>query len=184
MTITIDENIKLELLLEKHAEGLFNAIDRNREHLSEFLPWVNNMNAVSDIKNYIASCQVLHNEQKEISFTILLNGSACGRIGLHHWNRQNNTAAIGYWLTKDSLGKGIIVRACEALIKYGFTNMELHRIEIKAATANLTSQAIPEKLGFKKEGILREAELVNGKYLDLVLFSLLAYEHYKNVTNR
>ncbi|MEO7049127.1 MAG: GNAT family protein, partial [Ferruginibacter sp.] len=106
-----------------------------------------------------------------------------GRIGLHYWNRQNNTAAIGYWLTKDALGKGIIIRACKALIDYGFSEMGLNRIEIKAATTNLKSQAIPEKLGFKKEGILREAEIVNGRYLDLVLFSLLKNEYATHTTN-
>jgi ribosomal-protein-serine acetyltransferase len=62
------------------------------------------------------------------------------------------------------------------LITYGFKVLGLHRIEIKTATNNLKSQAIPEKLNFKKEGILREAELVNNKFLDLYLYSILSFE--------
>jgi ribosomal-protein-serine acetyltransferase len=183
MTIIIDDNIKVALLSDSHAEGLFSAIDRSREHLSDFMPWVGNMQTLADTKNYIANCQALHNEKKEISFVIIVDEIIRGRIGLHYWNRQNNTAAIGYWLTKDVLGKGIIIRACKALIDYGFSEMKLNRIEIKAATTNLKSQAIPEKLGFKKEGILREAEIVNGNYHDLVLFSLLANEYATHTRN-
>ena len=69
------------------------------------------------------------------------------------------------------------------LIALGFTEIGLHRLEIKAATTNLRSQAIPEKLSFKKEGVLREAELVNDKFLDLYLYSLLSHEWTKQTTN-
>jgi len=69
-----------------------------------------------------------------------------------------------------------MVRSCKALITYGFHELSLHRIEIKAATDNVRSQAIPAKLNFVKEGILREAELVNDKFLDLILYSMLERE--------
>jgi ribosomal-protein-serine acetyltransferase len=73
-------------------------------------------------------------------------------------------------------GKGIITQSCKTLINYGFNNLQLHRIEIKAATHNLKSQAIAEKLHFKKEGVLRAAELVNNVYFDLQVYSILRPE--------
>jgi len=63
------------------------------------------------------------------------------------------------------------------LIAYAFEDLNLNRIEIKAAVENLKSQAIPQKLNFQKEGVLREAEFVNQKYLDLTLYSLLKKEY-------
>ncbi|MNY76832.1 putative ribosomal N-acetyltransferase YdaF [compost metagenome] len=69
-----------------------------------------------------------------------------------------------------------MTRCCTALINYGFSELGLQRIEIKAATTNTKSQAIPRRLGFKEEGILRQAELVGGKFLDLVLFAMLRDE--------
>jgi ribosomal-protein-serine acetyltransferase len=107
---------------------------------------------------------------------IMYKDKLVGRIGLHHMNLQNKIAAIGYWQDKGVEGQGIITKSCIALINYGFEDLGLHRIEIKAATNNLKSQAIPERLNFKKEGILRQAELVNNEYLDLVLFSMLSHE--------
>jgi ribosomal-protein-serine acetyltransferase len=176
MTIKINENLRLELTAEKYAFALYHAVDKNRKHLSQFLPWVGNMQSVSDFDNYIKSCELLYRQGKEVSFVIISNEDAVGRIGLHYINTVNKNTAIGYWLTKNAEGKGIITKSCEAVINYGFRQLGLHRIEIKAAVENLRSRAIPEKFHFTKEGILRQAEFLNGKFLDIVLYSILKNE--------
>ena len=182
MTIHINERIRLELTAEKHAKALYDAVDSNREHLSAFLPWVGSMQSAGDFQSYIKNCELLYQQKKEVSFVILFDDVLVGRIGLHHVNLQNNNAAIGYWLTKNTEGKGIISQSCKALITFGFQELGLHRIEIKAATGNIRSQAIPEKLNFKKEGILRQAEWVNNQYLDLYIYSILHYEWMEKAT--
>ena len=107
-----------------------------------------------------------------------------GRIGLHHFNQNNRTAAIGYWLVQKAEGRGLITNACKEVIRTGFSTYDLNRVEIKAATTNFRSQAIPEKLNFFKEGILRQAELVNGVLLDLYIYSLLTSEWESQVNAR
>jgi ribosomal-protein-serine acetyltransferase len=176
MVITIDQNLRLELTAEKHAEGLFQALNSSRQQLSEFLPWVPNMQSVDDFKAYIKNCELFYQQRMEVSFVIIFNEQAVGRIGLHYLNLLNENAAIGYWLTESAQGQGVMIRSCKALINYGFKELGLHRIEIKAATSNLKSQAIPRKLGFQQEGVLRQAEKVNGKFLDLVLYSTIDEE--------
>ncbi len=183
MTIKLDENLRLELTAEKHAVALYDAVDKNREHLSPFLPWVGNMLSVNDFHNYINNCELLYQEGKEVSFVIISNEDAVGRIGLHHINIANKNAAIGYWLTKNAQGKGIITKSCEVVINYGFQQMGLHRIEIKAAVKNLRSQAIPKKFHFTREGILRQAEWVNNNFLDIILYSILRNEWTEKSTN-
>lgn len=180
MTIHIQDKLRLELIAEKHAEGLFYAVDHNREHLSEFLSWVDNMQSVNDFRNYIKSCELLHLEGEEVSFVIILDEQVIGRIGLHHLNLQNKNAAIGYWLSKNAEGKGIITKSCKEILTYGFQDLGLRRIEIKAAVENKRSQAIPENLNFVKEGILRQAEWVNNKFLDIFLYSKLNEEWMNN----
>jgi len=113
------------------------------------------------------------------SFVIFYNNAIVGRIGLHYMNLRDKNASIGYWLAKSAEGKGIIIQSCKAIIDYGFNELGLQRIEIKAATANQRSRAIPLKLGFTEEGILRQAELVKGEFLDIVLFSMLKNEWNK-----
>ena len=173
MPLTVDENITLELTSQKFATRLFNLIGSNRQHLSEFLPWVPNMQTVENTRQYLENCELLQEEKKEVSFIILLNDDPVGRIGLHHLNLENKTGAIGYWLDKNAQGKGIITKCCIALIDYGFSEMNLNRIEIKAATKNFKSQAIPVKLNFRKEGVLKQAEFVSNEFIDLFLYSML-----------
>lgn len=177
--IIINENIQLQPTNEKQAAQLFAAIDNNRTHLAKFLPWVGNMQTVDHLTTYLKNAATLNEQKQEASFAILFNDVAVGRIGLHYINHQNKTGSIGYWLTEAAQGKGIILRSCKALINYGFQNLGLHRIEIKAAVDNVKSQTIPVKLNFKKEGILRQAEFVNHQYHDLILYAMLSDEWQK-----
>src|SRR4030095_4285881 len=174
MDAIIVENIRLEPTSELQASQLFAAIDNNRVQLSEFLPWVDGIQTVVDLKEYLKNAEILCQQKKEASFAIIFENVAVGRIGLHHLNLQNKIGAIGYWLSKEAQGKGIILESCKALINYGFQHLGLHRIEIKTAVTNFKSQAIPEKLNFVKEGVLRQAEFVNNQFLDLFLYSMIS----------
>jgi len=176
MIIQISENINLEPTSEKHAESMFQAINTNRDHLSRFLPWVENMKTITDVKEYIKNSVAQTEEKKEVSFLIVSEISVIGRIGIHNINSQNKNASIGYWLIKEAQGKGIISKATRSLITYAFQTLGLNRMEIRAATDNQRSRSVPEMLGMLKEGTLREAELVNGKFLDLEVYSVLSSE--------
>lgn len=176
MTIVIDGHVRLELTASKHAEALYAAINTNRAHLSAFLPWVETMQSLEIFNRYINNAEQLYQQLKEVSFVVFWDDIPVGKIGLHYIDGKNKNAAIGYWLVKNAEGKGIISKSCAALIDYGFQELKLHRIEIKVAATNLKSQAIPERLHFKKEGLLRQAEWVNNQFLDLLIYSLLDFE--------
>lgn len=175
-TIKVDNKIVLEIIVQEHAEPLLNLVNANRQYLREWLPWVDNMQSVDDFKAYISRCKSLHEEGSDYGLVIRMNNEVAGRVGIHYINRQNSCGAIGYWLGEAFAGKGIITKSCEALIKHGFTVLQLNRIEIKCGTGNYKSAAIAERLHFKKEGVLRQAEFVNGKFIDLSLYSLLKEE--------
>lgn len=173
MTLIPDDELRLELTAPHHAPALLQLVNDNREHLQRFLPWVPLMQTEADFLKYIEKCRQLYEQGSEVSFVIYYKNEAAGRIGIHYINPANKSGAIGYWLSAHAEGKGIITRSCIALINYGFSQLQLHRIEIKAATENRKSQAIPEKLGFVQEGILRQAEWVHDRFHDLKLYSLL-----------
>lgn len=168
--------IVLELIDERHAEPTFEVIKNNRAHLSQWLPWVGNMQTVDDFKAYIRRCKHQHHEGTDYGYMILQNKTVVGRIGIHYIHLHNRHGAIGYWLGKAFEGRGIITRSCEALLQHCFTTLRLNRIEIKCGTGNQKSAAVPERLGFTREGVLRQAEWVNGSFLDLYLYSLLKEE--------
>ncbi len=176
MEFIINNTIKLEQTAPSHAQPLFAAIDRNRQHLRKFLSWVDYMQSADDVAKYIESCQSLNQAGEELSFVIMNDQVLCGRIGLHLINRQHKNAEIGYWLTEEAQGNGIVTACCKELINYAFRQLGLHRITIKAAVENHRSQSVPQRLGFTTEGILRGAELVNKQFLDLIVYSILKQE--------
>ena len=176
MIIKIEGGLSLESLNENHAASMFALIDSNRPHLKEWLPWVDNMQTVENFKDHIAYCKKLEAAATDFPFVIMTNNEMAGRIGIHYIHLHNKIAALGYWLGDGYQGKGIITRSCKALIDHCFNELGMNRVEIKCATGNFKSRAIAEKLNFKQEGILRQAELVNGKFLDLYLYSMLKEE--------
>jgi ribosomal-protein-serine acetyltransferase len=174
--IKIDDIISLELIDFQHAGALYQLVKANREHLRVWLPWVDFMRTPEDFKRYITNSKDRFDNHVETGFVIMANDSMIGRIGLYNIDMHNRNASIGYWLDQQWMGKGIITNACKELVTYGFKHLQLNRIEIRCGTENYKSQAIPERLGFKREGVIRQAEYVNNRFIDLYVFSMLKEE--------
>jgi ribosomal-protein-alanine N-acetyltransferase len=105
-----------------------------------------------------------------------VEGCLVGTCGYCTWDRQHHHAEIGYDLWPDYWGQGLMPEAIGALIRYGFEEMDLNRIQATTHTENQRSQRVLAKLGFQKEGVLREFYCRDGIYNDQVLFSLLRSE--------
>jgi len=100
-----------------------------------------------------------------------------GSAGLHHWNREAHYAEIGCDIAHPYWGNGYGQEAMRRLIEFGWENMKLNRIEADVVKGNMRSMHVLEKLGFKKEGVLRQRLLKGGKYYDVYLFGLLRSEY-------
>ena len=171
--IRFDHEIVLEMLDHHHAPALLKLVKSSRPELKQWLPWVDRMQTVSDFERYISRCKLQHGDRTEFSYMIKVNEQPAGRIGIHYIDSQNKSGAIGYWIGKNFAGRGIITKACTALIDYCFNQLALNRVELKCARGNLKSAAVAERLGFIKEGVLRQAEWINGEPHDLNLYSML-----------
>jgi [ribosomal protein S5]-alanine N-acetyltransferase len=99
-----------------------------------------------------------------------------GTCGFCRWNKQHHWAEMGYDLWPDYWGQGLMPEAVQALLRYGFEVMELNRVEATTHTENQRSMRVLEKMGFQREGLLRENYCREGVYNDQVLFSLLRRE--------
>ena len=99
-----------------------------------------------------------------------------GVAGFHaiDWNRRSTS--IGYWLAADRQGAGTMTTAVCALLDHAFDRWELVRVEIRAGVANRRSRAIPERLGFREEGVLRAAERIGTRVIDHVVYVMTARE--------
>lgn len=168
--------LELRLLEERHAEEVFRATERNREQLREWLPWVDRTHSVEEPRQFILKSLEQYANREALSAGIFAYGELAGTIGLHKVDMLNHGTSIGYWLGGAYQGRGLMTRACRAMVSHAFAEYALHRIEIRCAPGNVKSCAIPQRLGFVREGTAREAEWVNDRYLDLVIWGMLVQD--------
>ena len=100
-----------------------------------------------------------------------------GVIGFHYLDLVNKCMSIGYYLAQHFQKKGIMTVCTKVLIKYVFEEFDINRVEIQMSTRNPKSRAIPERLGFTQEGVLRSNERLRGEFSDSYVYSLLRDEY-------
>ena len=99
-----------------------------------------------------------------------------GAVTLYQWNRQNRRAEVGFMLGRPHWGRGYAQEAVRAALRFGFEAMDLHRVEADTHPDNAASLRLLERLGFRREGHLRERWFTFGAWSDSVLLGLLRSE--------
>ncbi|WP_319560748.1 GNAT family N-acetyltransferase [Marispirochaeta sp.] len=174
MEIQIDKTVTLQNLKASDAGDIFRTIDRQREYLGKWLPFVETTKRLEDSEGFVASVVNADERNFEHVFSIRKNGEFIGLIGFKDTDRQSKKTEIGYWLSKDQQGQGIMTRAAQRLCEIAFSELGMNRVQIKCAVGNKASKKIPKRLGFLLEGIERDGELLSGgEYTDLEVYSLL-----------
>ncbi|MFC4801997.1 GNAT family N-acetyltransferase [Neobacillus sp. GCM10023253] len=175
-TLKADHEIELLVFQRQHALQLYQLVEDNRDHLRTWLPWVDSMTTPYQFETVIPHWLNQLAEGTACNLGILYKGRLVGSIGLHQIDWYNKMASIGYYLAKDAEGHGIMIRSVHAVLNYAFLDLGLNRIEIRCGVKNIRSRAIPEKLRFRKEGLLRDGEHLNGYFHDIIVYSMLARE--------
>lgn len=172
--LQVDDDIALKRLDQEDAEVIFNLVDKNREYLREWLPWVDSNTTIEETRILIKSTDDQHNQNFGFQCSIWFRGEIAGIIGFHKIDWMNRNVEIGFWLGEKFQGNGIITKCCKVLLDIAFYDYDLKRVQIRAATGNKKSNAIIERLGFIKEGVARQAELLYNHYVDLNVYSMIA----------
>ncbi len=153
----IDEHLSLRLFTTRDAEETYALIDADRERLRTYLPWVDALNSVEDQRRAIAA--MAYDPDKEINCLVTLDGRIIGATGFARIDRPTQCGEIGYWLASPYEGHGYMTAAVRAVERLGFCDLGLERIQICNDARNRRSRAIPERLGYTLEGILRRHTL-------------------------
>ncbi len=175
----VDEGLELRLLEPRHAEALFSLIDKNREHLGYWFPFVGKTKTVENSKTDIREALEQFSKGDGFQLGIWLDNELVGAIGAQHISPLFRSAEIGYWLGETYQRRGIMIKTCSYLITYLFDELNLNRIEIRCSEANERSRAIPERLGFRLEGKLRGMGYTRDGLTNHLVYGLLADEWQK-----
>jgi ribosomal-protein-serine acetyltransferase len=176
LCISIDDETELRIYEERHAQEVAELVDQNRVYLRQWLPWVDSSRTIEDSKAFIKNSLQQFAQNEGFQMGIWHRGKLAGGIGYHPIDWANRKVEIGYWLGESFQGKGLMTKACRTLVTYAFDELGLNKVEIHCATSNIRSCAIPKRLGFTQEGILRDAEWLYDLFLDLIVFGMLARE--------
>jgi len=172
----ITQDAYLKPLCSEDSEPLFELTDQNRDHLREWLPWVDATKSSKDTAAFIRLMEEHFHRTGCITAGIWYSGKISGVVGQNKIDPEHQNTSLGYWLGKEFQGKGLVTAACAHLIEHAFENKELERVEIRCAPNNLKSRSVAERLGFSLEGELRNAEKLYGTYVNHCVYSLLASE--------
>ena len=172
----LQDGAKLRLLEHRHAADVFGLVDGNREHLRRWLPWVDGTKTVNDSRAFIQSSLEKFSRNDGFDAGIWQDGKLAGVIGLHYIHWQYRRSYLGYWLGQEFTGRGLMTRACEAILKYCFTGLGLNCVGSAAATGNAPSNAVLRRVGFQFEGVTRDAEWLYDHFVDHNAYSVLERE--------
>ena len=155
---------------------LWDAVDGSRWHLERWLPWVPFNNAPEASVRYAEACVSDWDAGRAVRFAIRDRQSRelLGVVGLDSCVHLHRSCELGYWLRRDATGRGIMTEAARACVDFAFARMAMHRIRCAAATDNSASLRVIARLGFRFEGIARQAELVGARWLDHAIFARLS----------
>jgi ribosomal-protein-serine acetyltransferase len=175
-THRLDDERWLRIPEESDAEELYELTAANREVLAEWMPWAAEATLETTLE-FIRSRRVEFVGNRGFSTVIVERDQIVGSIGFPQVDHDQGSCEIGYWLARSAQGRGTVTLAVRALIDHAFTAWKLHRVMIQAGVGNARSRAVPERLGFTLEGVLREAERYpDGHYVDLAVYGLVASE--------
>jgi [ribosomal protein S5]-alanine N-acetyltransferase len=134
-------------------------------------PW----NEPARARRFIAMCRTMAEEGTgaRVAIDRASDGAFVGWCSLTEWNPDYRSALLGYCLDHAMWGHGYATEAAHALLQWAFGTLDLNRVQAEADTRNVASARVLEKVGFVREGTLRENCVVNGEVSDSWVFGLI-----------
>ena len=163
----------LRRLVLDDLEDLWAAVERERERLGVWMPWVALTPTIEEQRSWLES--VSSNQSSLEGCGVFVDGRYVGGVGLMP-GAYDIAGEVGYWIDSEHEGRGLVTRAVRVLVGIGLEELGLNRIVIRVGVENHRSRVIPERLGFTREGIERGSGRGTGGYYDLVVYSMLRGE--------
>ena len=180
VSIAIDENILVRSFEVTDAQELFDTIDASRKHLHPWLNWVSKTTKPEQSLEFIQRSLQKAHDQEGLDLALVYNGKIIGGIGMHAWEHDTRRAQIGYWISAEHEGKGIVAKSLSGFTGFLFDKIGLNKIEIHFVQTNARSARIAARLGFRIEGIIRQSIIRNGMLEDVIVAGLLKGEKTPN----
>ena len=165
---------------KRDHDTLDEAIRASLSDLNQWLPWAQMDYHHRDTSGFIRESMQAWKEDRAWDYSVRRKEEPTrhlGNVSIWTASKLGKIAEIGYWVRSDETSIGICTEAVQIVLREAFGTMGYHKVVLRIAIGNYASEQVAEKLGFTKEGILREELLIRGNWLDHSLWSLLDREH-------
>jgi ribosomal-protein-serine acetyltransferase len=155
---------------------LWLAVNGSRTYLQRWLPWVQFHTDPASSSRFAEACASDWDQGRALRFVIRerAHRTLVGVVGLESCLQMHRSCELGYWLRKEAQSRGLMTEASRRAMDFAFTYMAAHRIRVAAGTDNHPSLSVIGRLGFRFEGIARQAEWCDGRWLDHAVFAMLS----------
>ena len=152
------------------------AVDGSRQHLGRWLPWVPYQSEPASSARFVEACCADWDNGYALRFAVRDRASRTlfGVVGLEACSPLHRSCELGYWLRREATGRGLMTEAAGAIVDLALSALGMNRVRVAAATDNHASLRVITRLGFRFEGIARQAEWCDGRWLDHAVFGRLA----------
>jgi ribosomal-protein-alanine N-acetyltransferase len=166
------ERLILRKMILNDAEAVF-AYASNSE-VSRYTLWETHR-SIEDSRAFLEFATQKYENGGEPDWGIVYRGNGClvGACGLVNWEAEHARAEVGFVLSREYWGRGLMSEAVRAILRFGFERMNLNRIEARCIAENAASARVMEKAGMVYEGTLRQREYIKGAYRDIKLYAIL-----------
>lgn len=147
--------------------------------LAQYLPWAHDNYTRSTTQQFIRESAGAWSEGRAYDFAIRRDSDPdrhLGNVSIWFVSRANAVGEVGYWVRSDATRTGVCTEAVARILRFGFEDLDLHRIVVRIAVGNRSSERVAEKLGFIHEGTLRDDVKVGNVWMDHSIWGLLERE--------
>lgn len=174
--INIDAETELRELNQRDRKVIFDVVNYNRVYLKRWLPWLDYTKTSHRYVAMIKAWQQNIELGTGMELGLFYQNQFIGMCGFTTIDPNSRRGQIGYWISKDFEGHGLMRKSVEAVVSHGFKVLHLNRIEIVCGENNFRSRKLPESLNFTQEGLMKEYEFLYDHFHDCILYRMLKSE--------
>jgi ribosomal-protein-serine acetyltransferase len=176
LEFSFSETFNIKLMEAQYANKYLEFVQRNRDHLINWVPFISKVKGIDEINDYIEKYLEKSKNGVGALYGLWENEELIGSVVIREMDKEAKWAEIGYMIDEKYQGKGITKRACIKLIDYIFDDLEMGKVEICCDENNIGSSKLAESLGFVLEGTIRNHVMVNKRVGNMRYYGLLRNE--------
>lgn len=173
---SLGDDVELRILRPHHAAEFLAFVERERQHLGQWLSWAHSITKPEEAERFLSRSVERFAADGLPWVGIWLHDVMVGGVLFFPVDKTIRSTDVGYWLAKGATGRGLVTRSVSAMLDYTFGELNLNRVGLQAEVGNVASEAVAQRLGFVREGVRRATWMNQGRFVDMVNYSLLAAE--------